>query len=135
MSVEYLGLRWGFAQLPCNSKKTTKEEQHFSADGEISTEEIILLHEHDWTCQLTLRFRFLLGAASIATVVNLNLPGSKDCLRWRYSSVEQPKRVAEKTKALAGPCIIRTQWSQSKGSNVTLMKVKGEKKYLNLSNS
>jgi len=53
---------------------------------------------HDRTYPFKLRFRFLLGTASIAAVVNHDLPGCKDCLRPSYSIVAKPKRVAEKTK-------------------------------------
>lgn len=135
MSVEYLGLRWGFTLL-CNSKKKHKRRTaaHFSADGEISTEEIILLHVHDWSCQLRLRFS-LLGAASIATEVNSDLAGSKDCLRWRYSSIGQPKWWLRKLKVWLVPVLLEHRKVKAKFLMLPLTKFKGHKIYQNLSNS
>lgn len=45
---------------------------HFSADGQALKKSYIFM------CTSKLRFRFLLGTASIATVLNSDIPGSKD---------------------------------------------------------
>lgn len=135
VSVEYLGLRWGFTLL-CNSKKTYKNSSTSLCrwrNGEISTEEIMLLHVPDWSCQLRLRYR-LLGAASIATVVNSDLAGSEDCLRWRYRSIGQPKRCLRKLKLWLVPASLEHREVKVRFLMLPLRKVKRHKIYWNLSN-
>lgn len=42
--------------------------------------------------------------------------------------------MAEKNKALAGPWIVRTQWSESNILMLPLKEVKGDQEHWNLSN-
>lgn len=71
-------LRWGYTLL-YNSKKLQENNQHISLQMDKQT-----LKKLHWSTCMTgptdsKRFRILLGTASIASVVNSNLPVSKDC--------------------------------------------------------